>query len=837
MKPLLLEMTGLRSYRVKQSLDFPDLSLFAVIGDTGAGKSSILEAIVFALYSASTWDARGGGALMSFDADAMTVVFEFSVGDRRYRVTRTIFRNTRPAIHALRSPDDPEYRFDGDTAVTAEIRRLIGLDYDTFRKTVVLPQGRFAELLNARETERTKVLGELLGLDEIDRLREKLDPTRQESETRLREFVSARTELGDDPVAEATRLEAAAAAMCAARNAMAAARDQLQARITERAQNAERVLALATVEREFAAIAASALGIRKLVPENARVRSELEALEQQRANTRDNLNAVSQELRSLTSERRDVASILVITNDVKRLYVDRAAVARQALELEARERELQAESDALRGSYGAIGALRERVIAAQAVVAEAEQKSDHLRERVEHARDTWRSWIRSAESVKGAQAVLQSIQGQVRESSVRCAAVAAAARTAASSLESARAEYERVERSDRAAALAHELHAGELCPLCRRELPGDFEAPGAPNVAAAKRALAAAERERDRAQREHERARAQFEALEKSQIDEARALTERSTECEAAREVAVNAGLDTTASSEDEVLATFRRAFADARDGLKAATELREKAKSDFDRADADVKARSKSHTKAMKAHEAALQAKRERLIELEHLRLALPDTFRPPDAAGDEDFAHILDALNAAAGAGEEVVRKQTLLAASATDIERRLREAEKLHRTTIVDPSETRRHALDRSVAAQVSALDECELTALPVRFAADFDALARWAEALLAWCEGTQPVVSARSVEASAQSAAIAAAVRTILLGHDVETAQAFDGRFVEITTQAAVAGDRFSRASQQAERAAELDRRIALSRPWSTRSIGLIGICRIARSRIS
>ncbi|MGB8205829.1 MAG: SMC family ATPase, partial [Candidatus Baltobacteraceae bacterium] len=209
MRPLRLEIAGLRSYRAKQVLDFSDLSLFAVIGDTGAGKSSILEAIVFALYAGSTWDARGGGALISLDADAMSVVFDFSVDGKRYRVKRVVFRNARPSEHALTSPDDPECRFQGERPVNAEIRRLVGLDYDTFKKTVVLPQGRFAALLEMSETDRSKVLTELLGLDGIDRLREKLEPARQEAAGRKRDALAKRGELGADPAAEAARLEEA----------------------------------------------------------------------------------------------------------------------------------------------------------------------------------------------------------------------------------------------------------------------------------------------------------------------------------------------------------------------------------------------------------------------------------------------------------------------------------------------------------------------------------------------------------------------------------------------------------------------------------------------------
>jgi exonuclease SbcC len=489
MKPLHLEITGLRSFRAKQSLDFADLTLFAVIGDTGAGKSSILEAIVFALYNASTWDARGGGALMSLEADAMTVVLEFSVGSAPYRVTRTVFRNARPAIHALRSPADPDYRFDGDTAVTTEIRRLIGLDYDTFRKTVVLPQGRFAELLNAREAVRAEVLGELLGLNEVDRLREKLEPARQEADGRLRDVSAARRELGEDPQAEAQRLEAAEAEARARREAMAGARDELRAKLDERRRTSEREAALVTLERESAAIVASAQTVWDLAPEHERRQAQLRVLAEQRVKTRDELEAADGELRALASERRDVASILGFTSDVKRFQTDRAGLSAQSAELEERGLALRMEEDALQAARSALDARHVTFAAAENASAEAERQSDAARERVERMRDVWRVWMQSSAALDGARDGLERCTGQCRGAADHDAELEVAAGKAASTYEAARTAHEQLERADRAAALGHQLHVGDDCPVCRRRLPAEFEPPAAPDLAAAKRAL------------------------------------------------------------------------------------------------------------------------------------------------------------------------------------------------------------------------------------------------------------------------------------------------------------------------------------------------------------
>ncbi len=65
MRPLRLEMKGLRSYRERVELDLSGGDLFAIVGDTGSGKSSILEAMVFALYNGTTWGGRETTSLIS----------------------------------------------------------------------------------------------------------------------------------------------------------------------------------------------------------------------------------------------------------------------------------------------------------------------------------------------------------------------------------------------------------------------------------------------------------------------------------------------------------------------------------------------------------------------------------------------------------------------------------------------------------------------------------------------------------------------------------------------------------------------------------------------------
>ena len=102
MRPLELTVTGLRSYRTTTTVTFPDdWQLAAVVGLTGAGKSSLLEAIVYALFGSGTVPGASQPInLITDDAREMRVVFRFAVGPERFEIARTYRRvgNVQPVL-------------------------------------------------------------------------------------------------------------------------------------------------------------------------------------------------------------------------------------------------------------------------------------------------------------------------------------------------------------------------------------------------------------------------------------------------------------------------------------------------------------------------------------------------------------------------------------------------------------------------------------------------------------------------------------------------------------------------------------------------------------------
>ncbi|MFZ1123878.1 MAG: SbcC/MukB-like Walker B domain-containing protein, partial [Candidatus Baltobacteraceae bacterium] len=450
--------------------------------------------------------------------------------------------------------------------------------------------------------------------------------------------------------------------------------------------------------------------------------------------------------------------------------------------------------------------------AAQASLREAERRRDEVRERGTQARDLWRAWTQASAALEKAREELRTLDEELRDETGRWKTLEAALASADAVYAAARAAYETAERANRAAALAHELHAGEACPVCRRTLPEGFAAQVAPDVVAAKRGCEEAERKRDGARTAYERGRATLGALERRRVTGEAAATARARDQEAAEKALLAAGLTPSAAGEDEALEPLRTQYKLASAEVDTAQERREAEQGEFVTADADVKARSKAQVAAYKAHKSALQAHAQRVEQAEAVRRGLPEPYRPAAAAEAQAFEQIIAAIEMARAHAAAVAAKQAALAKSAAESEGALRKAEGTYQRTVADASVSLRHALERSLAAVAASLQTCGLTAPPVRSGEAFEALASWCESLLAWCEQTRADAAGRAAETSAESAALEAALSAILRAYEVESAEAFERGFVARTAEAAVAAERLRAARENAKRAAALEREL-------------------------
>jgi exonuclease SbcC len=176
MRPLNLRLENFACFRGRTvELDFAPLELFAIAGPTGAGKSSLLDAIIFSLYGkVPRIGGRGAAEIISLGADRLSVAFDFCVGADSYRVTRVVRRRSAGTaqLEKLGPGDEARPLKDGVREVDDEIAHIVGLSYDAFTQAVVLPQGEFQKFLKSRPGERREILTKILRLQIYERMRQ-----------------------------------------------------------------------------------------------------------------------------------------------------------------------------------------------------------------------------------------------------------------------------------------------------------------------------------------------------------------------------------------------------------------------------------------------------------------------------------------------------------------------------------------------------------------------------------------------------------------------------------------------------------------------------------------
>ncbi|MDA0351329.1 MAG: SMC family ATPase [Chloroflexi bacterium] len=168
MKPIRLELRGFTAFRERTVVEFEGRHLFAITGPTGAGKSSLLDAMTWALYGQVPRVGSSTRQLVSHGATSMQVRFDFSTRDGVYRVVRKAPAVTGTRLEQRQADGSWRHLADRSRDVTAEVVRLLGMDFKTFTRTVLLPQGEFDAFLKGDQSERRAILSSLLGLGVYD---------------------------------------------------------------------------------------------------------------------------------------------------------------------------------------------------------------------------------------------------------------------------------------------------------------------------------------------------------------------------------------------------------------------------------------------------------------------------------------------------------------------------------------------------------------------------------------------------------------------------------------------------------------------------------------------
>lgn len=173
MRPSKLTLEGFTSFVDRAEIDFSDLDLFAIIGPTGSGKTSLLDAITWVLYGKTPRLGKTSTELISHSAKKMAVYLEFTVGTQRYRAGRTARRSGSPVLNLEHFDGEWTALETGSAAdMNAALVKIVGLDFDAFTRSVMLPQGKFDAFLRGEHKVRREILKSLLGLEVYDRMRE-----------------------------------------------------------------------------------------------------------------------------------------------------------------------------------------------------------------------------------------------------------------------------------------------------------------------------------------------------------------------------------------------------------------------------------------------------------------------------------------------------------------------------------------------------------------------------------------------------------------------------------------------------------------------------------------
>lgn len=587
MRPLTLTVQGLRSFRAPVTIDFTGREHVAIIGDTGAGKSSILEAITYALYGETTFAAQVNQELMNDTSTTLRVVLRFKVSGEEWEVARALRKaaggrvgGAKAQLRRLDKDGGTLEQVEQVKPVNGRIEKLIGLDSTAFLRTIVLPQGRFARLL-AEDTPavRATVLRQVWPTEELEEAGRLVGTVRARTTELRQQLEHAGSQYPDDPAAHLAQLTAdlelaqetaraasieKAAAETAHRTLQAALRERAAAtEVVERLRTAvleravEQIAPIAAREREIAArdtalvqrqtetadrlakapadtdgpgvaevssalATLPAIGSRVTAAETAaeEARRSAEAAGQAAAHatrTAELAAAAGERTARHAAQRPPLAEAAETAKDqlatVKQLYADctahRKALddARDALAARRKERAACAErldtaSAEAQRNETSVTAANERLRTAERASEDDAQTRAREKQRLSDARATAdkrrllvaQRYDECRNRAQAAQEWEQKLTGRRRQHDTLTESLEAAVaeeRKAERRRQNADKRLAALQRSDSAAAAARDLHVGDACPVCQRELPADWTAPAGADL---QKAATAAER-------------------------------------------------------------------------------------------------------------------------------------------------------------------------------------------------------------------------------------------------------------------------------------------------------------------------------------------------------
>ncbi|WP_291092284.1 AAA family ATPase [Empedobacter sp. UBA6745] len=213
MIPVKLTIEGLYSYQERQTIDFSELTeagLFGIFGNVGSGKSSILEAIMYVLYGETerlnSKDKRAYN-MMNLKSNLSYIEFDFyNFEQKLFRATREFKRNSK-RFEDVKSPTVVFYEQKDNEWIPlnhSKAEEIIGLSYENFKRTIIIPQGQFKEFIELGAKDRTQMMKEIFGLHRYD-LQDKVAALNSQNLTNLNQLegkLSGFEEVSEEKIKE-----------------------------------------------------------------------------------------------------------------------------------------------------------------------------------------------------------------------------------------------------------------------------------------------------------------------------------------------------------------------------------------------------------------------------------------------------------------------------------------------------------------------------------------------------------------------------------------------------------------------------------------------------------
>ncbi len=463
MRPIKLTLEGFTSFRKRQTLDLSTLDLFAITGATGAGKSSLLDAMTFALYGkvARFGKKNSSTELVSQGATELKVEFQFVVQQTEYKVIRTWkYRPSSPKTGFLldKLKQGTWERCDR----SEKIEDILRMNFDTFIRVILLPQGQFDHFLKNEPRKRRELLRQLAGFELFEQMR-------QEASQRAKQYKAER-----ETIAQWLA------------NIQAPTEDEVHHQQTQ----------LTTFEQEIPTLESNAANAQRVLDDEKRVFEQIQhlsELQQHLAKHKEEAATITvleqrlqqaQKADRLAGDWERVKAARHRHDELQRVIETARANFRQALQgLHAQRSMLMDDvGQLLKMAEIRVNAAVEHLMAAEQGLAKTTLGGTRLAQ-LKHISATLIQWQEKLKQVQEARYSFLQTTEQLQAAQLQCNDAASALENAKTTLQAAKAHNDAVMQKNHAAALRLSLHTDENCPVCGGIYPDSHQLPPLPEIA------------------------------------------------------------------------------------------------------------------------------------------------------------------------------------------------------------------------------------------------------------------------------------------------------------------------------------------------------------------